>query len=151
MHKDFHNKHQPGTVFPHTFAIFMWCTLCTPSQSCLKYIDKPDVPQLAICKAHHSTVQHNPLSLVYTLLIPSATEIGNKSSLPAASQGKFRFRFFFLAILAFHLAPLTWPTGGPTKYVANYSKNRRFYVHFRLGLHSDTVCWLALRFSLPVG
>lgn len=69
------------------------------------------------------------------LLIPSATEIGNKSSLPAASQGKFTF----LAILAVHLAPPTWPTGGPTKYVANYSKNRRFYVHFRLGLHLDTV------------
>lgn len=73
------------------------------------------------------------------LLIPSATEIGNKSSLPAASQGKFTF----LAILAVHLAPPTWPTGGPTKYVANYSKNRRFYVHFRLGLHLDTVSgWL---------
>lgn len=59
VHKDFHNKHQPGTVFPHTFAFFMWYTACTPSpKNCLKYIDKPDVPQLAICMAYHSNLYY---------------------------------------------------------------------------------------------
>lgn len=43
-------------------------------------------------------------------------------------------------------------SSGPTKYVANYSKNRRFYVHFGLGLHLESLLWLWLcclfRFAL---
>lgn len=57
------------------------------------------------------TVLYDSPPATLPLLIPSATEIGNKSSLPAASQGKFTF----LAILAISPGPANVANGWANK------------------------------------